>query len=384
MTDTTVKYFDSTMTGAPSLNGTAGSLIGVLDACLQDGFNSITLDSLAIADNVATATYSSGHGFTMQGTAGPVILIAGATPSGLNGEWRVTVTSTTQFTFATSGISNQTATGTITAKRAPLGWTKEFSDTNKAVYLPSILCVPCYLRVDDTIGQYAWGRGYETVSDIDTGTGPFPTAAQLTNGVMYPKSTTGNSTSRPWWLIGDHGIIYFGLAWHATYPTYYDPMCFGDINSLKSGDTYSSLITGSPNSNLPSYIGAENKFAEFGKYTEIQAGKYLARSYTQLGSSVAAGMIGDACISNQIGRSGLEYPHPVDNGLLFAPIGVCHSSVVRSRAMPGIYQPLHSSFLPLTEITDIPDIPGRIFAVVPLTNQGSETQAIFDLTGPWR
>jgi len=58
MPDTSVVYFDSTMTGAPALSGTAGTLIGLLDACLQDGFGGVTLDSLVVASNVATATYS--------------------------------------------------------------------------------------------------------------------------------------------------------------------------------------------------------------------------------------------------------------------------------------------------------------------------------------
>ncbi len=79
---TAVKYYDSTMSGAPSLSGTAGALVGVLDACLVDGFGSVTVDSLTVASNVATATISGGHQFAMIGNTGPVITIAGANPSG--------------------------------------------------------------------------------------------------------------------------------------------------------------------------------------------------------------------------------------------------------------------------------------------------------------
>lgn len=136
MLDASVRYYDSTMAGAPALSGTPGALISVLDACLKDGFGTVTLNSLVVAGNVATGTVNAGHGFTMVGGAvGPVITIAGATPAGLNGTWRIaSVPNSTTFTFATSGIADQTATGTITAKRAPLGFSKVFSGTNKAVY----------------------------------------------------------------------------------------------------------------------------------------------------------------------------------------------------------------------------------------------------------
>jgi hypothetical protein len=66
-----IKYFDSTMAGAPSMADAAGNLVAVLDACLVDGVGSVTLDSLVVAGDVATGTLSTGHGFTMAGLTGP-------------------------------------------------------------------------------------------------------------------------------------------------------------------------------------------------------------------------------------------------------------------------------------------------------------------------
>ena len=156
MLDTSVKYFDNTMSGAPALPSSAGSLITLLDACLVNGFDQVTLNSLVVADNVATGTVNPNHNFTMTGNTGPVILIAGATPSELNGEWRIaSIPGSTTFTFITSGITNQTATGTITAKRAAAGWTKALSGTNKAAYSRTAFGVTSMLlRVDDTPGMY--------------------------------------------------------------------------------------------------------------------------------------------------------------------------------------------------------------------------------------
>jgi hypothetical protein len=130
MTDTTVKHFDSTMTGAPTLANVAGNLLAVLDACLVDGFGLKTVDSLVVAGGIATATIATGHSARVNA----VVLIAGATPSGLNGEKRVISTTTNTVVFDATGITDQTATGTITLKIAPAGWVKAFTGTNKTAY----------------------------------------------------------------------------------------------------------------------------------------------------------------------------------------------------------------------------------------------------------
>ena len=70
----------------------------------------VTLTSLTQASGVATAT-KAGHGFS----DGDVVTIAGATPSGYNGTYNVTVNSTSEFTFPVSDALSTPATGTITA-----------------------------------------------------------------------------------------------------------------------------------------------------------------------------------------------------------------------------------------------------------------------------
>jgi hypothetical protein len=85
MPDTSVKYFHSGLTGAPVLSGTAGSLVAVLDACLVNGFAVSAVASLVVASNIATATISGGH----SAEVGSVVLVSGATPSGLNSEKKV-------------------------------------------------------------------------------------------------------------------------------------------------------------------------------------------------------------------------------------------------------------------------------------------------------
>lgn len=165
---TEVKYFDSKMVGTPVMSGTYGTLLAVLDACLVTGFNLKTVDSLVVAGGVATATVSTGHGMALYS----VILIAGATPAELNGEKRVTWIDTNTLKFDATGIADTTATGTITMKMAPAGWEKPFSGTNKAVFRsPNVECPRHYFRFDDTATMTCKVRGYETMTDVDTGTG---------------------------------------------------------------------------------------------------------------------------------------------------------------------------------------------------------------------
>lgn len=197
-----VKYFDSTMAGAPELSGTVGALISVLDACLVDGFGSKSIDTLTVTGDVASALISGGHDFA----EGDVIRIAGATPSLLNSDWRLASATADTVTFSVEGvgIAAGSATGTITGLRAPSGWEKVFSDTNKAAYRSPNHADHnrLILYVDDTNTTTARVRGYESMTNIDTGINPFPTDAQFSGGLWWGKAsnTTG---SRQWALVGD-------------------------------------------------------------------------------------------------------------------------------------------------------------------------------------
>lgn len=387
-----VKRYTSNMTNAPNLTGIAGSLVGLLDACLINGFNSKTV-TLAQTNGTATATCSS-HGFAVN----DVVELSGANETGWNDEFRVLTADTNTFTFAIAAATPSPATGTITAKIAPLGWTKPFSGTNKAVYLPQFIYCQNYLRIldDSTVpssnGRWAKARGYETMTDVDTGTNLFPTTVQSTNGLSIMKSNQSNSTTRIWWLVGDGGIFYLGVAWHDYYQNdastglLMGGYCFGDINSTSDVDLYATMICGEETETFNG-VGSYNKFIVLGTYNNAQSGKYLPRSYTQTGTSVAAGMMGDHGVSDYFGNGGFAYPHPTDNALLFSTVSVVESNILRSRALPGLYQPLHTKpFDCFALITDIPDLPGKTLQAFNLCTPtaGNRAQCFIDITGPWR
>jgi hypothetical protein len=375
MPDTSVKVFRSTDTSAPTLANTAGSLITLLDACLVNGYGSVTLSSLAVSSNVATATVAAGHGFTMIGNTGPVIKIEGAAPSGLNGEWRITVTTSTAFTFATTGISDQTATGTITAKRAPAGFAKAFSGTNKAAYRSNdITGSRLFLRIDDGYTTYSRIRGYESMDDVDTvtpGYGVFPTDAQISGGAyMYKDSGSGN---RAWTLVSDERIVYFFC--DATGSSQFvGGFVFGDVLSYKASDAFGCALiaSGSASGTHVLYVVAS-----------ASSSSCIARSYTQLGMSILSSRYSHGKITGGLGSGGSVYPCPVDDNIHMWPVECWESTTIPRGLMPGLWCPLHGTdVIHGLIVEDIPQLPGRSLLVH--VTGGSSYRCALDITGPWR
>lgn len=357
-----VVYLSSGMSGAPSLSNTAGSLIGVLTAGLQDGFGSVTVNTLTVAANVATATVSGGHQFAMIGSCGPVIRIAGASPSGLNGGWRINVTDSTHFTFATTGIADQTATGTITAKRAPAGGSVAFSRTNGAVFRSDdVTGSRLFLRIDDGYTSYARIVGYESMTDADTGTAAFPTEAQQAGGLYVYKATGSN---RSWTLFSDGRFVYFFCdppgsgGWSGGF-------AFGDMASYLSPDAYGVCLCASDTSSGNFYL----------PYLNFLTGSFIARASTQTGGSITSSR-------KSISSSYQAYPG-IGNELQIWPVEVLETSIRARGLMPGLWHPDHTlATLPAhgSVHENIVGLEGRTL----LMQHMGTGRVLIDLTGPWR
>lgn len=371
MPDTSVVFFDSTMTSAPSLNNTSGSLISLLDACLVDGFGVGTLDSIAVVDNVATATISAGHGLAMMGSTGPVIRISGvaAPDTDLNGDWRVaSVPNSTTFTFVTSGITNRTV-NTVACKRKPAGFSLAFSGTNKAAYRSDDLVgTRLFLRIDDGYTTYSRIRGFESMSDVDTGTGLFPTDAQISGGGYIYKAT---GTNREWKLISDGRMIYF-FCDSTNSNSWQGGFVFGDILSYASPDAYGCVLI--------SAAGGSSSLDLYMMNTVNSS--YLARSYTQTGGSITSARYSHGRGSH-LGSGTQTYPAPVDNSLHLWPVEVWEGTALARGMMPGLWNPIHANNTPHgLVVDDIPNLPGRTLIVQ--TTASMSYECALDLTGPWR
>jgi hypothetical protein len=85
-----------------------------------------SVSSISIAGGVATVTTTTNHGFS----SGNEVIIAGATPAGLNATHTIAVGSPTTFTFATG--ESGSVSGTITARLINI-FTRGFGTVNAAV-----------------------------------------------------------------------------------------------------------------------------------------------------------------------------------------------------------------------------------------------------------
>ena len=124
----------------------------------------------------------------------------------------------------------------------PAGWSKVYSGTNKAVYRAP-LGNRFYLRVDDSNANYAAVTMYETMSDVDTGTGKAPTAAHVSAGTVYWLKSSHSSAI--WYLVADEKFVMF----HTQYDTNFDWRngtggWFGDTVPYLSFDQYATLLHG--------------------------------------------------------------------------------------------------------------------------------------------
>lgn len=389
--DTTVKYLHSGMSGSPTLGGTAGYTINVLDACLVNGFNSQTITSLVISGNIATLTKTS-HGFEVD----TVINISGATPSELNRDWRIdTVSDANTLTFETSGISDQTATGTIVAKYAPLNWEKSHSGTNLAAYKGLDPTGTGFkLKVDDTGTTSCRVVGYETMSYIsDTSGSMFPTSNYMNGGFYWQKSDVATTASRAWVILGNGKSFYYSPVYYPA-NTYVATNFFGDFPSRKAGDPFNCIITGQTSALTTSAVTGIQDMSTVGTGAAVFS---IARPYTGVGLSVSGGYKNTASPAGFItaltysGVMGTTIPNPCSGELILTKINIIEATSLNWRGeFPGIYFIGHTSvpqnyfFHKVDKITGVPGISTRkLLFLVSYSLNTSGSGFFIDISGPW-
>lgn len=222
---TDIKFFVHSNNNAPQLQNAYGSMIGVLDACLVNGFGSQAVATLTASGTTVTATYGSAHNYLQY----QVTKIAGVNQTEFNGEHRIlTVPDANTITFELAVVpSVTTATGTITSSLPSLGWEKPFSSTNvngggKAAYRSKNTLLPSrpFLRVVDeldpaytaTYAKYAKVGIVEDMTDIDTMLGvqaPFNPANPNKNWVA---TGSGATVINGWakWYYARSPYVYSG------------------------------------------------------------------------------------------------------------------------------------------------------------------------------
>lgn len=230
--------YTSAMPGAPALSETSGTMLNVLDACLVTGFNLQPLAGIEVTAGVATATVTAGHGLLR-----PVrCKISGH--GSLNGLYPVTGTpSATQFTFSVAVPDGSYPGGSVSV--APAGWEKLYPATDKAVYRAlDTLSTQTLWRIEQQ-GIYTYVSGYETMSDIDTGTGQFLKYPSDVRGVKFPHCKSGDLAPRMWWIFATNKAVLIYVASFLTdvaIPAALQGMYFGDFKSLYDADLFSAAV----------------------------------------------------------------------------------------------------------------------------------------------
>ena len=385
-----VKWINNAMRGAPQISGTAGSLIAAIDAFLLTGFGVTTAINVTVANGIATANLQAGQSFDRR----VVVLVDGATPTELNGEARVLTSSSSQITWATTAAAG-VATGTITIKVAPVGgWAKVFAGVNKAVYQSTdVQGARFFYRVDDTGTVAARVRGYESMTDVDTGAGVFPSDVQISGGGYWLKSGAAGGASVRYDFFADSRFALLCIAPGSIggdgYPVA-PARGFGDLMPLRqSGDVYSACISVADSADTNYVNGA------FDQVTKLLSGVYTARAISGLGGSQLVNTLAYVGADGMSGASSAlgAFPSSVDGELKMSRKFIDSASNRTPRAnVPGLL------FVPQAGVASLisarntlggsGEFAGRVLIAMPSGSgyiyQAADGLYLVDITGPWR
>jgi hypothetical protein len=389
----TVKHFTHTMAGAPVLSHAPGSLIAVLDACLINGFDLRPALTLTVTAGVATMTFSGISAARPEA----VILIAGVTGplAAINGERRVLTAASGVLTFATA-LPNGTATGTINFRMAPLNWLNPFTGTNVRVYRSAdMLSTRHFMRVSDTTSLFASVRGFENMTDVDTGTGPFPNVTQRGGQGAGINKSISTSVTFPvkWSVVGNGRCFLINIVGNSNSNSaqFAGRSCFyGDFQAFRpAGDPFAFAVSaGSESPTASDGLGNVDGGAQTSIFTSRDfhglGGSAAFDSYSESGSTIISGT----------DTTGGIFPSTVDGSMRLSRRLFRTSTNTPARgAVPGLFHIAQSQVGlvydqgvyidgtgPLTGRRLITFGTGYVGAIFPATNGGI---SLVDVTGPW-
>lgn len=244
---TEVRYISTGTRGAPGINGLPGSFLAFLRAFLKDGWGPLSPVSVTVLDGLATATFPVSDPFLPHA----VVSVTNMDDHNMNGVFRVESMSGNVSKWRVEA-SDGVKSGAATVKYAPVdGWTEVFTGTNVAAFRSlDIRASGFYLRVDDSTGQSCRVRGFESMTSVSAGTGPFPTDAMVSGGDYINHALAANSTATRAFFIADPAFLVLGVSIASPGFALWG---FGDPVSMNPiGDPYACFLSASPNSSATS------------------------------------------------------------------------------------------------------------------------------------
>ena len=285
----------------------------------------------------------------------------------------------------------------VTGSSSPAGWTKPYTGTNIAIFKQPSTANQRYLYITEaSANQYAYMTGLETASSISVYSGQFPSSGQNSGAVNIPRSSTYDATARPWILVATDKIFYLWINGSSSVPvtvlsnTF--SMCFGDFISIVPGDTYNTILiayntaTITP-SNTQGGLSCINTSLQ-----TLSPGGYVARNYTQIGSSINVSRSNNfafAAAANSSGALGMPFPNPADGNIYVSQFyigeNVGTSSGIYRGYLPGIWNLLHNitSLSDGDQITNIAGLTGKTMEVHFTYAGGAASGFLLEISNTW-
>ena len=248
-------------------------------------------------------------------------------------------------------------------------------------------------RVSDTVATSARVVGYEQMTDIDTGSGEFPTSAQMSGGGYICKSVAADANPVKWYLIADGRSIILSVAGYSSQLA----SAHGAQNRF-IGDFLATRPGGDPYAFVLGY-GANGGHGDGAGLYDGAGGSYATpRAYTGLGSCVlhvTYAYSGNAGVTS--GTDGLfgAFPSAIDGGLRLSKryVATALSDPIRGD-LPGVYtvpqSGLGASYSSGAVLAGTGVLAGRKLLALscgsfstPVPNPLGGVSFV-DITGPWR
>jgi hypothetical protein len=256
------------------------------------------------------------------------------------------------------------------------GWNIAFTTTNIRAYrqpATADTALRAYLRVNDAGPGAAGGQearivGYESMTDVNTGTIPCPTVAQMANGLFVRKSATADATPRLWLAVADERTFYMWIN-TGDAASVYTCWMFGDFYSFVADDRYRIMIMGRAIENTATIGVGAGGDVDFGHMLGATAatllpGHFVFRDASQAAGAVQASKTGDRSLNPSAIASGyamqgnLGYKNAADSQIYTPPIRVTH--IQGGNTVRGIWRGMYHWGHAIAAVSDGATFPGAL------------------------
>lgn len=188
-------------------------------------------------------------------------------------------------------------------------------------------------------------RGYETMTAVSTGLGYFPTVGQLGPGIIWQKSKTADATSRAWIIAADNRTMIIFVSTGEVASGYMAGYFGDFFSVAGSGNNYRSILIGRNAESAAGQTTFQNEnlqvVAALG--TAVN-GHYLPRSYinTTFNSTLVGKHIDSIKGSTTLLIGTVASPNGPDSGYYVSPIWIHDTGSNIYGYLRGVWAWLHA------------------------------------------